>query len=206
MRTDCGTSGYIAPELQGLVRKVNGTYTNLVDIWSLGIVTHEILTLEIPFLPDATEDDSDSGYPDSNPDKGPGTPVVDMILFYDYCLNLRSFPTGPLRRCKVSNEGIEFVRMLLVANPRSRITPAKALKSPWLLNRCQEPYDSGPGEGTSINQTKDRSVRGESEENNFLEAQKLDETERLRGIEIDKQIAALEARIKLLKTHLSNGL
>lgn len=120
---------------------------------------------------------------------------MDMHLFYDYCLNLRSFPVRPLRRCKVSNEGIEFVRMLLVADPRLRITPAKALQSPWLLNKSQEPYNSGPGEWILINHKKEQGVRGGALE---------EEPERIKGIEIDKQIEALEERIRALKMYLTN--
>lgn len=51
LRTRVGSTAYMAPELIGMLPKElkDETYTNAVDIWSLGCVVHQLLTAEIPF-------------------------------------------------------------------------------------------------------------------------------------------------------------
>lgn len=43
-QTQIGTPYYMAPEIFKRIR-----YTNKVDIWSLGIVLYELITLDVPF-------------------------------------------------------------------------------------------------------------------------------------------------------------
>lgn len=135
LRTNCGTSGYLAPELLGLVPKKR-SYTYSVDMWSLGILAHEILTLVIPFL---LSDVSDS---DSEQEQGPGQepepPMVDMHLLSGYCRGTESFPDECLQKSQVSGEGIRFVMALLAAKPRDRMSATEALSSPWLLDKSPE--------------------------------------------------------------------
>ncbi|KAL0630970.1 hypothetical protein Q9L58_010180 [Maublancomyces gigas] len=53
MQTNCGTFFHRAPEQQGLLPKyltTRNNYTIAVDLWALGVVAHEVLTTEIPFL------------------------------------------------------------------------------------------------------------------------------------------------------------
>ncbi|KAH8150173.1 uncharacterized protein LAJ45_05859 [Morchella importuna] len=156
LRTACGTSHYIAPELQGFIRPSRNrrTYTNLVDIWSLGILTHEILTTQLPFLQCASPDsDSDSDSEDEDPESGIEMdsrfenqeetveyPEMDMALFANYCSGKSSFPRGPLETAGISSAGIAFVEAVLVANPRSRISAEKALGHEWLHDPRLEPY------------------------------------------------------------------
>lgn len=46
MQTVCGTQIYVAPE----VLKMNGKYTNSVDIWSMGILLYAMLSGSVPFF------------------------------------------------------------------------------------------------------------------------------------------------------------
>jgi len=43
-RTYCGTLDYVSPEM-----KDEGKYTSKVDLWSLGVLTFELLTGNAPF-------------------------------------------------------------------------------------------------------------------------------------------------------------
>lgn len=149
-KNESGSSLRTAPELQGFVRpsKNRRSYTNLVDIWSLGVVAHEVLTCELPFLQGSPEDDDDSDS-DSESESGieidrqfeqPEYPEMDMALFANYCSGNAAFPRGPLKAAGISSLGITFVEAVLVANPRSRMSAEKALAHPWLLDPTPEPY------------------------------------------------------------------
>lgn len=109
------------------------SYARAVDIWSLGIIVHEILTSEIPFLQTDSDQMSESGF-----ESELAPPEVDMTQLYEYCRGYREFPIESLQNSQVSKDGKDFVMGLLVANPRARLSAADALKSPWLLDRSQE--------------------------------------------------------------------
>lgn len=109
------------------------SYARAVDIWSLGIIVHEILTSEIPFLQTDSDQMSESGF-----ESELAPPEVDMTQLYEYCHGYREFPIESLQNSQVSKDGKDFVMGLLVANPRARLSAASALKSPWLLDRSQE--------------------------------------------------------------------
>lgn len=136
LRTNCGTSGYLAPEVLGFLpqkfKKGNqNSYTNSVDLWSLGVITHEVLTSEIPFLQKAPETVSlESGL-----DTGSQAPEVDMELFFGYCQGFRGFPISSLQNSKVSEEGIDFVVRLLVVDPSARMSAKNIFKSPWISGK-----------------------------------------------------------------------
>lgn len=85
-----------------------------------------MLTTEIPFL-DIYTDDTDLGSIPAPDD------TVDMDLLYGYCRNLNDFPCSSLRKHGVSEDGIEFVKSLMVANPSERASAAAALGSRWLV-------------------------------------------------------------------------
>lgn len=106
---------------------MGNSYTNHIDIWALGAIVHQMLTLEIPFRDTYTYDDPDMGSIPTPDD------AVDMDLLYGYCRNLNEFPCGSLRKHGVSEEGIEFVKSLMMVNPSERATAAAALGSRWLL-------------------------------------------------------------------------
>lgn len=92
-----------------------------------------MLTLEIPFLDTYTDDDADLGSVPTPDD------TVDIDLLYRYCRNLNEFPCSSLRKHGVSEEGVEFVKSLMVANPNERASAAAALGSRWLV-----PTSTGP--------------------------------------------------------------
>lgn len=134
----CGTRGYLAPEIQGVLPrrfKTGEQFSFALDIWSLGCVVHELLTSQIPFVEiDNGCDDMDdmtgleSGFAGIDAE-------VDMESLCEYCRGEIDFPSEILEASLVSEEGIEFVKSLLVANPRDRATAVSALKNPWLKNR-----------------------------------------------------------------------
>lgn len=135
LRTNCGTSGYIAPELIGFLPRSSNreSYARSVDIWSLGIMTHEVLTSEIPFLQVDSDRMSESGF-----ESELLAPEVDMAHLYEYCRGHKGFPLESLQNSQVSEKGQDFVMGLLAANPSDRMSATDALESPWLLEKDQE--------------------------------------------------------------------
>lgn len=107
------------------------SYTNLVDLWALGAIVHQILTLEIPF-----QDMYDGlGISLSSLDMGSTITrcaTIDMRLLYGYCQGLISFPTKSFEQCAVSRHGVYFVQSLMAVDPRERVSASEALESDWL--------------------------------------------------------------------------
>lgn len=140
--TNCGTVYYQAPEQMGILPKkfrTKDSYTKVVDIWALGTVVHEILTSEIPFLEIEEEEDDItfiSGIPTNV------MSMIDMGLLMNYCNGLETFPVASLHRNGVSAEGIDFVKSLMVVNPKDRVSAADALKSPWIVRYNPAAADS----------------------------------------------------------------
>lgn len=115
------------------------SYTKAVDLWALGAVIHEILTTEIPFLEiyeDLDEELADDlGSMRITPEEYTACdswPTIDSEILYDFCRG-SEFPIESLRKHSVSDEGIDFVKSLMVANPRNRVSAVAALESPWMV-------------------------------------------------------------------------
>ncbi len=108
LRTQAGTQHFQAPEIIGYVEEneESSEYTNAVDVWSLGCVTFEILTHEVPF--------------------------PDFRALSLFSKRRTQFPTEALSARCVSTEGIEFIRSLMVPEPSKRLTAETALQHPWL--------------------------------------------------------------------------
>ena len=120
LRTATGTQGYEAPEIRGYVEvdehDPSSVYTNVVDIWSLGCVIYKAVAKHVPFQ---------NGR--------------DIKRFCDKRI---LFPTQPLQG-KLTADGIEFLRSILVAEPNARPTVDIALQHPWLV-LDEEQVESAP--------------------------------------------------------------
>jgi len=103
LQTSCGTPDYAAPE----VLQMEGTYGMEVDMWSVGVITYVLLCGYPPFY---AEDHGE---------------LFRLILAARY-----DFPEDDWRH--VSNEAKDFIRHLLVVDPKQRMTAAQCLQHPWL--------------------------------------------------------------------------
>jgi len=102
LRDRCGTPAYVAPEVW------RAAYTDQADMWSLGILTHELLLASAP-------------YPAS----------ADMSMIKEGRVHLGT------RFNKLSCNAQDFVRSLLEVDPSSRLTASAALRHPWIRTaRC----------------------------------------------------------------------
>lgn len=134
--TRTGTRGYIAPELLGLLPCMTSSnvYSNAVDMWALGCIVHEVLTMEIPFMEARYLDSRFSGLDHDGELEDEAMPETDMSAVKAFCEGLTEFPTECLRRSGVSCTAIEFVKTLLVAEPGKRVTGKEALQSEWVCS------------------------------------------------------------------------
>ncbi|KAH3767048.1 myosin light chain kinase [Pelomyxa schiedti] len=103
LQTSCGTPDYAAPE----VLQMEGTYGMEVDMWSVGVITYVLLCGYPPFY---AEDHGE---------------LFRLILAARY-----DFPEDDWKH--VSNEAKDFIRHLLVVDPKERLTAAQCLQHPWL--------------------------------------------------------------------------
>lgn len=117
-----------------MARNLRNSYTNAVDLWALGVIVHQILTSEIPFLDIDQDEDMETvmSASDLSITNDP-TPEMDMDLVYKYCRGLDPFPSQSLHINGVSDEGKNFVTNLMTADPSNRVSATDALKSIWLI-------------------------------------------------------------------------
>jgi len=109
LRTQIGSPAFAAPEVLGFVQlgnELEDSYTNTVDIWSLGVITFLILTGETLF---------------SNPRR-----------LGRYVSGSFPFPSDVLTANKVSEHGCEFVKRLMAAKSEDRPKAKECLEHPWL--------------------------------------------------------------------------
>jgi len=95
-----GTPSYAAPEL------VSGKYTELVDVWSLGVICYALLSGELPF----------------------GGQTVSMVLkeIQQSTLNIQE---GVWRQ--ISTHAKELISLMLEKDPTRRPSAAEALRHEW---------------------------------------------------------------------------
>jgi len=106
MQTACGTPGYVAPE----VLQAKG-YDKEVDLWSIGVITYILLCGFPPFYNEKLQ------------------LLFEQIMRADY-----DFPEDYWS--EVSNDAKDFIKKLLVVDPKKRMTGKEALKHPWLTGHA----------------------------------------------------------------------
>jgi len=106
MQTACGTLHYAAPE----VLQTDGTYSNAVDMWSVGVITYVLLCGYPPFYAKEQRE------------------LFTQILNAEY-----EFPEEDWSQ--ISEDAKDFIRHLLVVDPDERMTATQALKDKWLVNQ-----------------------------------------------------------------------
>jgi serine/threonine protein kinase len=102
LSTELGTPSYVAPEV------LNGRkdYDQQADMWSVGVITYELLVGYQPFPPW-------------------GGDMLDLIATGTY-------EFAPDDWKDISPSAMDFIRRLLVVDPHKRLTAADALKHPWI--------------------------------------------------------------------------
>jgi serine/threonine protein kinase len=100
--TTCGTPGYVAPEV---LRQM--PYGKECDIWSIGVVTFILLSGSTPFYEE------------------------DNFALFEQIKNCRySFEAETWQ--DVSEEAKDFVKKILVADPKKRLTSEQIFNHPWM--------------------------------------------------------------------------
>ena len=105
LRTEAFSAGYSAPEMGIDTSGDSSEYTNAVDIWALGCITHEVLTQVLPF------------------------PSISQLSLY--CIR-PEFPRNSMLAKNISRKGMEIVESMLAFHPERRIPAKEALDSEWL--------------------------------------------------------------------------
>ncbi|XP_055389418.1 ovarian-specific serine/threonine-protein kinase Lok [Condylostylus longicornis] len=105
LRTLCGTPLYVAPEI--LLTGGRGSYTEKVDIWSLGVVLFTMLSGTLPFSDDY------------------GTPATEQIRRGDFKFNHPSWKN-------VSSTAKKFIIEMLTVDPFRRPSINYVLTHRWL--------------------------------------------------------------------------
>lgn len=105
LKTSCGTPDYAAPE----VLQTEDTYSNAVDMWSVGVITYVLLCGYPPFYAKEQRE------------------LFTQILNADY-----EFPEEDW--AQISEDAKDFIRHLLVVDPNERMTATQALHHKWLAD------------------------------------------------------------------------
>ena len=135
-RTQVLSLGYFAPEMGIAAGGDSSQYTNAVDIWALGCITHEMLTGVLPF--------------------------PSLFELSRYCIRSEP-PRKTMLSKRISWKGIEAVERMLVLLPEERIIAKEALDLAWL--RLEGEGETGTGSaaiGVGYDSDGSRYSRGEN--------------------------------------------
>lgn len=108
LRTLVGTPTFAAPEVLGFFRpsdSPNESYTNAVDIWSLGVIAFFILSGETLFK--------------------------DQRRLGQFFIGNLAFPSNILLLNKVSAQGCDFVKSMMAPDSKDRPRVKDCLQHPW---------------------------------------------------------------------------
>ena len=108
LKTACGTPDYAAPE----VLSGEGTYSDAVDMWAVGVITYVLLCGYPPFY------------------------AASLTELFEVIKKGR-FDFPPDEWSQVSDEAKDFIRKLLVVNPATRMTGEQCVNHPWLKTEIQ---------------------------------------------------------------------
>ncbi|CAH0051972.1 unnamed protein product [Clonostachys solani] len=95
-----------------------------------------------------------------------GQPMFDGDTLLDYWQGRASFPEEALRRLKISNAAIDFIKKLVVAESEERISSEQALHDPWIDAPPPQPHQQS--ESTQKDQTLAFRPRPKSDENSNM--------------------------------------
>jgi len=112
LHTSCGTPGYVAPEVL-----LCETYNESVDMWGIGIITYILLAGYPPF------------YDETNPQDD--TLLFDKVIHVDYDMDDECWDD-------VNELAKDFIRHLLVKDPKQRLTAQQAKEHPWFKSNPKD--------------------------------------------------------------------
>ncbi|GIZ39637.1 hypothetical protein CKM354_000301200 [Cercospora kikuchii] len=117
LRTQCGTQGYMAPEMLALVDEEDDeedddsvgeraySYTPSVDIWATGVIAFQLLTAQLPFH--------------------------SAKRLKSYVRGKSGFPTEALGRAGASTAGRAWIQECMAPSPRARPDAKNAQQQSW---------------------------------------------------------------------------
>lgn len=111
LRTQCGTEGYVAPE----ILEHRPAYDVQCDMWSLGVVLYIAL----------------GGY---RPFRGEPREMIKQIRYGEYKFHKRYWKD-------ISDDVKHLITRMLTVNPALRITATLALQSDWILDEGEDEED-----------------------------------------------------------------
>jgi calcium/calmodulin-dependent protein kinase I len=112
LQTSCGTPGYVAPEVL-----LCESYDQSVDMWGVGIITYILLAGYPPF------------YDENNP--GDDTALFEKVINVEYDMDDECWDD-------VSDLAKDFIRHLLVKDPKERLTAEQALDHEWFKSKLRD--------------------------------------------------------------------
>ncbi|KAA6412182.1 MAG: CAMK kinase [Lasallia pustulata] len=121
MLTTVGTLDYVAPEVHGINKTVpEQGYTKAVDMWSLGIVTSAVLTGRSIFVKTQA----------SCQRRSSETAIIEAAAI----CNLQELDNSA-DWARISDQGKDFLKKLLVLDERERMTAVLALQHGWCMSK-----------------------------------------------------------------------